>query len=349
MNPSIASKIIDLRSDTVTKPSVEMMECIRSAEVGDDSYGEDPTVNELQHLISKITGKDAAIFVPSGTLANQIAIHLFSKRGDTVLLNKDAHIIKNEFQSTQIVSGVNLVELGTSFLSNRDIHDYMNTHAASTEKISLMALENTHTSHGGAVFPYDQLVNACIAAKSYGIKCHLDGARLFNAVIATKIETTEWTKHFDTVSICISKGLGAPVGSLLCGTSEVIEQAKAIRKALGGSMRQSGIVAAAGIYALKNNVNRLAVDHENAKSFANGLVKLGIKVLNEVPDTNIIIFQISEVERFISETKSKNLLLRHLGSNKFRAVIHKDISANDIETALEIIKDLHLRGHNTNV
>src|SRR5512139_2042145 len=265
-------KTIDLRSDTVTRPTPAMREAIAHAEVGDDVYGEDPTVAALQQRAAALLGKEAALFVPSGTMANQVSIRALTRHGDVVLAGDGAHILRYESGAPAAISGVQVKTIGSGGLFDADdvaaaIHPLEHHFAPTT----LVACENTHNAAGGRVFPYAQLRRVADAARDRGLRMHLDGARLFNAVTATGVPAATWAEPFDTVSFCLSKGLGAPAGSLVCASAEIIDRVHRFRKMLGGGMRQAGILAAAGLYALTHHVERLAEDHVNARRLADGL------------------------------------------------------------------------------
>jgi threonine aldolase len=325
---------IDLRSDTVTKPTDAMREAVARAEVGDDVYGEDPTVNQLQEVAARRLGKEAALFVPSGTMANQVAVALHTRPGDVVLASTGAHLLLYESGGAAALSGVQIATLGRDGVF--DAHDLAGAippadpHLA---PVGLVAVENTHNTAGGRIFPYETLRELARAARAHAIPLHLDGARLFNASVASGIPPETWAEPFDTVGFCLSKGLGAPVGSLLCGSRELIERARRVRKMLGGGMRQAGFLAAAGLHALEHHVERLAEDHVNAAHLARGLEKLGLPV-DPLPETNLVLFRVEDTLGFLRETRAREVLVNPVASGRFRAVTHLGVSSADVDDAL---------------
>ena len=336
-------KVIDLRSDTVTRPTAAMREAIAHAEVGDDVYGEDPTVNCLQAVAAQRLGKQAALFVPSGTMANQAAIHALTHHGDVVLAGIGAHILRYESGAAAALSGVQVRTIGCGGLFDDDdvraATEPNNHHYAPT---TLVSVENTHNAAGGRIFPFDQLTKVVSAGRQLGLRFHLDGARLFNAVVATGISASRWATEFDTVSFCLSKGLGAPVGSVVCGSSEIIDRIHRIRKMLGGAMRQAGLLAAAGLHALDHHVERLADDHRNARRLADGLRQLGVE-MDPPPETNMVLFRVPDADRFQHAIATRQLLINPIRGQTFRAVTHLDVSSEDIEDAVGRIGEA-LRG-----
>jgi threonine aldolase len=332
-------KIIDLRSDTVTRPTAAMRQAMANAEVGDDVYGEDPSVNRLQAVAAQRLGKAAAIFVPSGTMANQAAIRALTQHGDVVLAGEGAHVLRYESGAAAAVSGVQIKTIGRGGLFDGDdvraaVHPADHHYAP----VTLVAMENTHNTAGGRVFPFEQLMRAVSAAREFTLRLHLDGARLFNAEVATGIPAARWAEPFDTVSFCLSKGLGAPVGSLVCGSAEIIDHVHRIRKMLGGGMRQVGILAAAGLYALEHHVERLAEDHANARRLAAGLVELGLAVAPE-PETNMVLFSVDAAAEFLQAIYARDLWINPVAAQQFRAVTHIDVSTADIDEALDRVRD----------
>lgn len=329
-------KPIDLRSDTVTRPTPAMREAMARAELGDDVYGEDPTVNALEAAAAARVGKEAALFVPSGTMANQIAIRLHTHHGEVVLASAGAHVLRYEGGAASALSGVQIATIGSDGLfTAADVRAaYVppsNVHLAPT---TLLAAEDTHNAAGGRVFPVDQLHEAVRAAQDLGLRAHLDGARIFNAEVASGVPAARIAEPFDTVAFCFSKGLGAPVGSVLCGTREAIERARRLRKMLGGGMRQAGVLAAAALHALEHHVERLAEDHAKARRLAEGLVKLGLRVDPE-PETNMVMFEVpGDTLAFLRATRARRLLVNPTAPGRYRAVTHLDVSAADVEEAL---------------
>jgi threonine aldolase len=334
-------RTIDLRSDTVTRPTPAMRDAMARAEVGDDVFGEDPNVNALEAEAAARLGKEAALFVPSGTMANQIAIRLHTHHAEMVLAGESAHILRYEGGAASALAGVQIATIGRGGLFGADdvrvaIVQGTNVHLAPT---TLLALENTHNTSGGRVFPLDALEAATAVARERGIATHLDGARLFNAEIATGIPAARWAASFDTVACCFSKGLGAPVGSVLAGSPPAIERARRLRKLLGGGMRQAGILAAAARHALAHHVERLAEDHANAHRLAEGLQRLGLPV-DPWPETNMVMFRTSDALAFLRAAESRGVRMLPLDPGRFRAVTHLDVGAADVDEALRRIADL---------
>jgi threonine aldolase len=336
--------LIDLRSDTVTRPTAAMREAIAQAEVGDDVYGEDPTVNRLQERAAELLGKQAALLVPSGTMANQASIHPFVRPGDVLLVGEGAHMLVYESGAPAALSGVQVQTLGRGGLFDgaelRAAVAPDEQHFAPTRAV---ALENTHNRSGGRVFPMEQIKGVAEAAREHGLHLHLDGARLFNAIVATGTPAASWAEPFDTVSVCLSKGLGAPVGSLVCGSAEVIRRVHRVRKMFGGGMRQAGILAAAGLYALEHHVDRLADDHANARRLAQGLARLGFRV-DPPPETNMVMFEVADTMGFLRATRERELWINPAAEGRFRAVTHLDVSTADIDQALERLEELVEQG-----
>jgi threonine aldolase len=331
---------IDLRSDTVTKPSAAMREAMARAEVGDDVYGEDPSVNRLQTLAASLLGKEAALFVPSGTMANQIALRALTEPGDAAIASRDAHMVLYESGGAAALAGVQIVEIGEDGRFGpealRQAVYPADDHFARTRAL---LVENTHNRAGGRVFPFELLQRVTEAARALGLRMHMDGARLFNAEAATGIPASRWAEPFDTVSFCLSKGLGAPVGSLVCGSREFAARARRVRKLYGGGMRQAGILAAAGLFALEHQVKRLADDHANARSLAQGLVALPGVALVRDPETNIVAFRVADAGRFVARARERGVLVGVLDREWVRAVTHLDVSADDVAEALSRLRE----------
>ena len=341
--------MIDLRSDTLTLPDEEMLKWILSAKLGDDGRtdangrGEDETVNELEDMASNMLGKDEAVLFPTGTLANTTAILTCCKPGDKVLVDEIQHIYLSEkvvFDSSvgQLVPVI--YKLNAS--STPDIENLREL--LESNEIKLLCVENTHNFSGGTCLPVNELKKIYQLAKEYNVHVHMDGARLFNAVVSLGVDVKEICKYTDSVMFCISKGLGAPIGSLLCGSRECIKEARKKRKLLGGSMRQAGVIAAPGIYALKNNIQRLAEDNNNAKYVAEQLKNLKkAKVLGSV-QTNIVVLDVSNTgitsEEYCNRAKELGLLIRPVLKGKVRFVFHKGVNLQDAVEAVNIIKHL---------
>ncbi len=341
------NKIIDLRSDTVTKPSPEMRRAMAEAEVGDDVFGDDPTVNKLQEKVAAMLGKEAALFMTSGTMANTTAILAHTQPGDEVIVERESHTFNYEVAGATVMGGVQL----NTVLGDRGILDSEqiareirepNVHVPQTK---LICLENTHNRGGGAIYPLEKIQAIHQLAKQNNLKMHLDGARLFNACVATGLNPKDYAQYFDSLMFCFSKGLGAPVGSILTGSELFIQRAHRIRKMLGGGMRQVGILAAAALYALENNVPRLADDHQNAKMLATELANIkGFQINPDHVETNILVFDVSKSKLSVAEVlgklKAKGILMVSFGHTLVRAVTHLDVSREDIETTIRIIHEL---------
>ena len=324
----------------MTRPSPAMRQAMAHAEVGDDVYGEDPTVNQLQALAAERLGKPAAIFVSSGTMANQVAIRALTHHGDVVLAGAGAHLLRYESGGAAALSGVQIKTIGTGgFFDADDIRAALHPSDHHFAPTTMVAIENTHNTAGGRVFPLAQIRRVATAAREHGMQFHLDGARLFNAAVATGVPAAAWAAPFDTVAFCLSKGLGAPVGSLVCGSAEIIDRIHRVRKMLGGAMRQVGIVAAAGLYALQHHVERLAEDHANARRLAAGLADLGLQV-DPPPETNMVMFTVADGGEFAAGLAARHVLMNPLSGTRFRAVTHLDVNAADIDDALNRIADV---------
>jgi threonine aldolase len=340
-------KFIDLRSDTVTKPSKAMRQAIAEAEVGDDVFEDDPTVKRLEDMVAELLGKEKTLFVPSGTMANEVAIKSHTKPGDEVILEEDSHIYNYEVGAPSVLCGVQLHAIkGTrGVLTIQQIFDHIRPEDIHIPPTTLICLENTHNRAGGTIYPLEEIKKIREATKPLGIKIHLDGARLWNATIATGIPLDEYAKHFDSVSVCLSKGLGAPIGSVISGSSDFIQIARRNRKMFGGGMRQVGIIASAGIYAIENNFNRLVEDHRNARALALGLSKIPkLSVDLESVQTNIVVIDIKEsgirLGEVLEKLKEKGVLAVPFGKTKIRCVTHLDVNRDDIYKALEVFKQV---------
>ena len=338
--------MIDLRSDTVTKPSKAMRNAMANAEVGDDVYKEDPTANRLQKYCAQLFGKEDALFVPSGVMGNQLCLNVLTQPGDEIICDKNAHIFHYESGSPAALSGLsmNLLNSKNGIITPKQVEDEI--HPASAYYMSrtkVIEVENTHNVAGGVVHPIENIKALKTLADKHNLKMHLDGARLWNASVATGISLAEYSSYFDTISVCLSKGLGAPVGSVILGEKAIIEEAFRVRKGWGGGMRQIGIIAAAGLYAIENNFNRLSDDHENAKNLASNLSQIeGVEIDVSQVETNILMFKPTSlsVEEVISKSKDKGLLISAMGVGIIRAVTHLDISPNDIEKAKQILTEV---------
>ena len=327
-------KTIDLRSDTVTRPTAAMRAAMAQAEVGDDVYGEDPTVNRLQARAAELLGMPAAIFVPSGTMANQAALRALTQPGDVVLGGAGCHLLRYESGAAAALSGVQIQIIGCGgFFTADDVLAALPPHDHHNAPVTAIALENTHNSSGGRIFPLETSTAIVAAAKQRGLRLHLDGARLWNAVVASGVPAARWAAGFDSVSFCLSKGLGAPAGSLVCGSAELIDRVHRIRKMLGGGMRQVGVLAAAGLYALAHHVDRLADDHRHARRLADGLSALGLTV-EPPPETNMVMFRGADPGRLWGALLERGVLINPVDRLTFRAVAHLDVTSEDIDDAL---------------
>jgi threonine aldolase len=341
---SLSATAIDLRSDTVTKPSAEMRRAMFEAEVGDDVYGEDPTINRLEAMAANIFGREAALFVPSGTMGNQIAIKLHTHHGQEVICEERGHVFNYEMAMMAHFSGVvpRTVWAEDGVLTWQHVQPKLKTKSYHAAKTGLVALENTHNMAGGTITPLDMFDEVCDRVHAAGLPVHLDGARIFNAAIALGIPVAQLTAKADTVMFCLSKGLGAPVGSLLVGSAELIDRGRIYRKALGGGMRQAGILAAAGIIALQQGPQKLKQDHANARLLAEGLAQIpGIKIDPAKVQTNILICDVSGTGMTSTELSGKlaqrNVLANGVSLQIMRLVTHLDVGREQCEQALEII------------
>ena len=325
---------IDLRSDTVTRPTAAMRRAMAAADVGDDVYGEDPTVNRLQETAARLLGKQAGLFVPSGTMGNQASIHPFVRPGEEILAGHGAHVLRYESGAAAALSSVQVVSIGEGgTFDGADVRAAVHPDEAHYAPTRVVAVENTHNAAGGRIFSLERVKDVSAAAREHGLHLHLDGARIWNAVVATGTPADVWAAPFDTATFCLSKGLGSPVGSVICGSEPTLRRVHRARKMLGGGMRQAGILAAAGLHALEHHVERLADDHANARRLAEGLAELGFRV-DPMPETNIVLFDVEDTGAFARATRAREVWINPMGTGRFRAVTHLDVSADDIEDAL---------------
>lgn len=337
---------IDLRSDTVTRPTPGMHAAIAEAPLGDDVFGDDPTVNAFQQELAERLGKEAALLVPSGTMSNQIAVRVHCRPGDEFLCEAGCHIYNYEQGGYAQLSGVAVrpVEGDGGILRVEQLHGLIradNEHLCHTR---LVCLENTHNRGGGRVLPYDEVERISTWARGNGLAVHLDGARLFNAAVASGIDVAEWARLFDTVSVCFSKGLGAPVGSALAGPKDLIDLARRHRKLFGGGMRQAGIIAAGALYALRHHVDRLKEDHEHAQQLAAAIADTpGLTLRPEQVDTNIVVFEVSPdmgtSGYFCSRLAERGVLMIPFGPQLIRAVTHLDVNGEQIAQACQVLRE----------
>ena len=340
------NNFIDLRSDTVTKPSQEMRKAMYDAEVGDDVFREDPTVKKLEDYAAELLGKEAALFVSSGVMGNQICLNVLTNPGDEVICERDAHIFNYESGSPAAISGIQLLPVNGAkgVMSADEVEKYIRpTSAYYMPRTKVIAVENTHNRASGAIQPIEKIIELKELAKKHNLFYHLDGARIWNASVETGISVNEYASHFNTISCCLSKGLGAPVGSIIAGSKEFINEAFRVRKAWGGGMRQVGILAAAGFYALQNNIKRLKEDHRKAKLLGEALNRIkNIEIDLSAVQTNILIFKPLKisVEDSIVKCKEKGLLISVGKVDAIRAVTHLDVSSDDINKAVKIFKEV---------
>jgi threonine aldolase len=333
---------IDLRSDTVTKPTPAMRKAMAEAEVGDDVFAEDPTVNALQEKVAKILGKEAALFVPSGTMANQLSIKSHTQPGDEVIIEVSSHPYNFEGGAGAALSGIqfNCLKGVRGVLDASQIEEAIRPADHHFPVTRLVCLENTHNRGGGSICPVEKMAEIYRLTKSKGVLLHLDGARLWNASAATGMKPHEYAQWADSASVCLSKGLGAPIGSLLAGSESFIHRVHRFRKMFGGGMRQVGIIAAAGIYALDHHLERLKEDHQNAKRLAVGLKEFkGVSIEPKYVETNIVIFDVANTGMTGSQVaeamKKEGVLIHAFGRTQIRLVTHLDVSSEDIERALK--------------
>lgn len=337
--------MIDLRSDTVTKPSAAMREAMAHAPVGDDVYGEDPTVNRLQEKAAALVGKQMALFVPSGTMGNQLSIRIQTQPGQEVIVESKSHIVQYEQGAAGALSGVQLhwVVADRGIMQPEQVEAAIRPKDPHLIQTGLICIENTSNRGGGSVYPLATIEQIHAVAAKHGIPMHLDGARLFNAVVASGVSAAEYARHFDTVSFCLSKGLGAPAGTLIATDhTHLLDRLRRFRRMYGGAMRQAGILAAAGLYALDHHITRLNDDHANARHLAELLRRIPcVNIDVDHVETNIVIFQVVDHRlppaEIVAAFKQEGLLLSAIGGTSFRAVTHLDVSTQDIEQAGTII------------
>ncbi len=336
---------VDLRSDTVTRPSMEMRQAIAGAKVGDDALGDDPTVHLLEDRVATLLGKEAAVFFPSGIMANQTAIHVLSERGTEVVLEASAHILDWEDGAPALWSAVQLrgVAAESGVLDPGDVAAAIRPRDSLRPRTSLLCLENTHNAAGGKVLPVERMAELAAISREHDVPVHLDGARLWNAAAATGRPESDWAAHADTVMVALSKGLGCPVGSLLAGTREVMARARRTRRRLGGTMRQAGILAAAGLYALEHNRDRLVEDHARAAFLAGALADLpGVRVV--APETNIVMLDLDEgrpgADDVAARAHERGVYISTFGPRRVRMVTHLDVNDAALERAVGVMREL---------
>lgn len=339
--------VADLRSDTVTRPSAEMRKVIAAAAVGDDVLGDDPTVQELQDRAAQVLGKEAALYTPSGTMANQIAIRCHTEPGDEMICHKDSHAFYYESGAPSALSGVSLRFLDTprGQFDGNDLRAVLRPQNAHFPPARLVVIENTHNRGGGSVWPLERAADVRRVATNANLTVHLDGARLMNACVAAGYTAPQFTQFADSVSMCFSKGLGAPIGSILAGSRKFIERARRFRKMFGGAMRQVGLIAAGALYALNNNIERLAIDHRNARTLAFALAELpNITIDPDSVETNILFFDLANdlpsAPDICNMLATRGVLMLAENARRVRAVTHLDVDHNQIQQAIPIIEDV---------
>lgn len=344
---SSVESYIDLRSDTVTKPNAKMRAAMADAEVGDDVYGEDPTVNRLEQRAAEILGKEAGLFVPAGTMGNTIAIKVHTTHGEEVISEARSHLTDMELSMMAWFSGclARTIRTENGILQWNQIASVLRPKTPHNAPTSLISIENTHNMHGGTVYPLETVDEICGEAHDRGLKVHMDGARIFNAAVAIGMPVSRVARDPDTVMFCLSKGLGAPVGSMLVGTRETIEQGRLYRKRLGGGMRQAGVLAAAGLIALEESPARLHQDHHNARYLANRLAQIpGIHIDPSHVETNILVFDISGLDiptdEFSKQLRSRGVLSNGISRTHMRMVTHVDIRREDCERAADVLAEV---------
>ncbi len=337
-------RFIDLRSDTVTRPTPKMREIMAKADVGDDVYGEDPTINRLEELAAEMVGMEAALYLPSGTMGNQVAVYTHTQHGDEVILEADSHIFYYEVAGAAVLAGVQTRPVAgiDGAMDPESVDAAIRGENIHFPRTSLVCVENTHNRGGGVVVPLANIRAISEIAHQKGVKVHMDGARVFNAAAALGVDVREVVAPVDSVMFCLSKGLAAPVGSMLAGSSEFIEGARKTRKLFGGGMRQAGIIAAAGVYALEHMVDRLQEDHENARILAEGLAEIsGIDIDLERVQTNIVAFDTAPPARGLVEGLDKHgVKAGAMGSHRIRMVTHNDIARDDIKAAIAAVAEV---------
>lgn len=342
----MSERLIDMRSDTVTRPTPAMREAMLRAEVGDDVMAEDPTINALQERVAALFGKEAALFVSSGTQANQISIKAYTQPGDEVIADAICHPVRSELGASALISGVQVAMIPTvrGVYTREAAAKLIRADHWMQPKTSLLWVENTHNAGGGTVFPLDALDGLRALSNERGIPLHIDGARIFNAVVASGIAPAEWGRRCDSLSFCLSKGLGCPVGSMLMGTREFIQRARRLRQIYGGGWRQAGILAAAGLHALDHHVERMAEDHANAKWFAERVSAMqGVELVYANTQTNLVFLDVAPsglaAETVSQRLRERGVALAMRGGTTFRAVTHLDVTRADVEQAARALQE----------
>jgi threonine aldolase len=338
-------EFIDLRSDTVTRPTPAMLQAMIEAEVGDDVFGEDPTVNRLERRVAELLGHEAAVFMPSGTMSNQAAVRAHTTPGDEVILEANAHIYRYEAGAPAALSGVmcQCIQGNRGIFSSQEMLAVLRAPDIHFPNSRLVCLENTHNYGGGSIWPLNQLTDVVRCARQRGLRTHLDGARLWNASVASGIAEQEYAREFDSVSVCFSKSLGAPVGSALAGSLEFVQRARRCRKQFGGGMRQAGILAAAALHALEHHRLQLHQDHAHARRLAEALAALdGIEIVPRDVETNIVVFRVTQMpaSELVTRLNSTGVRILARGPDTLRAVTHRDVSTDEIEQTIKILNQI---------
>jgi threonine aldolase len=337
--------IIDFRSDTVTKPTPAMLDAMMKAKVGDDVFGEDPSINELESMSANMFGMEAALFCPSGTMTNQIAIKCHTQPGDEVICDESSHVYQYEGGGIAFNSGasVKLLHGDRGRITAEQVDAAINPDDPHRAHTSLVCLENTSNRGGGSCYDFAEIKKMQALCKEKGLAFHLDGARIWNALVAKSETAKQYGEAFDSISICLSKSLGCPVGSVLLGKKDFIKKARRVRKAFGGGMRQAGFIAAAGIYALQNNIERLTEDHAHAKQIADAIINKAFTKFVLPVETNIIIFELNDgitAPELVSKLKEHNVLSYAISPNRIRLVVHLDISREMVQQTIQIFNQL---------
>jgi threonine aldolase len=338
--------VVDLRSDTLTLPTQAMRDAMARAEVGDDVWEEDPTVRRLEELAARRTGKEAALFVASGTQGNLVSVLAQTRHSQEIILDADSHIFNYEGASSATFGGVQTLALKTErgFLTPEQVREHIRPSNIHIPVTGLVCLENTHNRHGGTCCAPEEIEAVAAVAHAAGVPVHLDGARIFNAAVALGRPAGDFTRSVDSVTFCLSKGLAAPVGSLVCGSRELILRARRVRKMLGGGMRQVGVLAAAGLVALESMVDRLAEDHANARRLAEGVARLPrVRLDPSKVQTNIVIFHVDRAggaPELVTESVARKIKIHQIGPTSIRCVTHKDVDADDIGRALDAFREI---------
>ncbi|MDA0159446.1 aminotransferase class I/II-fold pyridoxal phosphate-dependent enzyme [Solirubrobacter ginsenosidimutans] len=332
--------MIDLRSDTLTRPTAAMRAAIAAAEVGDEQRGEDPTVNALLRRVCELTGKEAALFLPGGTMANNIAVAVHARSGEAVLAHHDAHLIRSESAGPVVLARVLIDALdgADGHFTPEDVTRRAARGTLYEPRTALLCVEQTHNFAGGTIWPLHELQAVTDAARDAGLAIHMDGARLLNAVVAAGTPASDYCALVDSVWLCFTKGLGAPIGAVLAGDADFIERARALKHMVGGALRQAGIAAAACVYALDHHVERLAEDHAHARRLADGLLELGLDVHTPDPQTNMVFFSADHGD-FLGALERRGVRIGPVG-DRLRAVTHLDVDTSDIDHAIAVVGDV---------